>query len=255
LVNPFYKAWYLSGLGWIALGKGELERGKKYLEEAYNAFDKNDNKQWASIRLMDLGDLAIAMGNLDEAQKYHEAALEIRQKMGNQDGIATSKADLGVVALQKGEYELAEDLFSEVLGIFSDLGDEGAIAMIDRYSGNLALALGDPQEAASKYRDSLAVHYKHKRQTSCLITLKSVAKLWARDIEKLHRAIELTAMVHHHPETWEFDLVETENLLKDLREKLPESEFAKAVEAGRSLDLWNTVEKVLASLEKTALVY
>jgi tetratricopeptide (TPR) repeat protein len=250
--SPLYdvhKAWYLSGLGYLALKKGELERAKDFLEKAFLAGDSTDNKQYASQWLMHLGDLAIAMGQLDEAQKRHEAALEIRQKMGNQDGIATSKADLGVVALAKGEYELAEDLFTAALGIFSDLGNEGAIAMIDRYFGDLALALDDLLEAAIKYRDSLSIQFEHKLQTGSLLTLKSVARLWARYIEKLSKSVELTAFVHHHPEMWELSLVETENSLTDLRERLPESEFEKAVEAGRSRELWETVEEVLKGLE------
>jgi tetratricopeptide (TPR) repeat protein len=219
------------------------------MESAYQAFNETDNRQWAAVRLMDLGDLAIAMENLEEAQKHHEAALEIRQKMGNQGGIATSKADLGVVALARGEYENAEDLFAEALRIFSDLGNEGAIAMIDRYFGDLALALDDLQEAAIKYRESLSIQFEHKLQAGSLLTLKSVARLWARNPEKLNKSTELTALVHHHPQMSVFSLVETANFLMDLRERLPEEEYAKAVEAGRSLDLRSTVEKVLTELE------
>jgi predicted negative regulator of RcsB-dependent stress response len=235
-------------MGWIAIHKGKYRKARKFLEEAYLAFDANDNKEWASIRLADLGFLALLMGDLDEAQKRHQQALDIRKGMGNERTIAYSIANLGIVALKLGEFGHARDRLEEALRIFQKLGDEEYTNWTLCWFGDLALAMGNFTEAWSNYCAALDFLAASQNAGLCLLIIAGLAEMYEK-AGIIERAVELAALTQSHPEAGLLARERGKNLLDELGEKLPTEIFTEAQERGKGLDLWATVDELLTELD------
>jgi tetratricopeptide (TPR) repeat protein len=243
------KAWSLSGMGFVELFQGEYQKARKYLEEAYEAFNATDNKQWAAHRMNDLGDLALALGDLDEAERRHGEALEIRRRLGTQSFTAGSLCDLGRVALEKGDLLQAEAYFNKSIGAFADLGNRLEIGWVHRFLGDLATAMNDVRKASQEYRKSLTDIYEFRYEEYCLGVLTSIAGLWMKTSTGLQRAAELVYFVQNHPRTWIINQIALKRMIDELEDKLEAEALDNAAAAASSFELWSTVEQVIAELE------
>jgi predicted ATPase/class 3 adenylate cyclase len=244
-INHNDMAWYLSGLGHIALRQGNYPRAKELLEDAYWAFRATDNKQWAANRLMDLGDLAIQMGDFEEAQARHQQALSDRESMGNQAGVAMSIGDLGYAAMSMGEYDLAKDRFEAALTTYKRLGNTNGEAFMLLWLGDLAVKLSDLKEAEVKHHEALKLGAVLHKPDLCLDILAGSAGRYelAGDVV---RAAELMALVEAHPETYIYTRENVRQSLEKLAPMLEPEALQQAKEYGKGLDLWGTVNTLLA---------
>jgi tetratricopeptide (TPR) repeat protein len=246
--------WYLSGLGYIALMRGELSKAQEFLEDSFLEFEKIENRIWAATRLMDLGDLALLTGDLKEAEKRHQEALALRKEIGYQEGIAVSTADLGHVAMCMGKYELASERFHDALARFQNLDDGRLIGMIFEYQGDLALCMGDVKAAECKYRAALDFARTNHQPLLSVSILAGFAELHMVS-GSLARAAELASFTQNysHPKMSTFSelfiLAKSRGTLEKLRHQLPAETFVEAQERGKTLDLWATVDEILEVLE------
>jgi tetratricopeptide (TPR) repeat protein len=194
---------------------------------------------------MDLGDLAIQMGDFEEAQARHQQALSDRESMGNQAGVAMSIGDLGYAAMGMGEYDLAKERFQEALAAFQDLGNRRGEGFQLLWLGDLAVILGNQREAERRHQAALEIGASLQDSDLCLdILAGSVGRYeLAGDVV---RAVELAALVEAHPETYIYTREKVTQSLEKLAPMLEPETFQAAKEHGKGLDLWGTVNALLA---------
>ncbi len=238
-------AWYLSGLGHIALCQGDYPRAKELLEEAYREFEATDNKQWGANRLINLGDLAIQMGDFEEAQARHQQALSDRESMGNRAGVAMSIGDLGYAAMGMGKYDLAKEHFEDALTIYKGLGNTNGEAFMLLWLGDLAVRLSDLKEAEVKHHAALKLGAVLHEPDLCLDILAGSAGRYELAGD-LVRAVELAVLVEAHPETYIYTRKTVTDSLERLAATLEAGALQAAKERGQGLDLWDTVDALLA---------
>jgi len=156
---------------------------------------------------------------------------------------------LGDVAYARGDYASAKRHYEDALALCQELDyREGAVFML-RGAGVAALGLGDQQEAQDYFSDALNRARQLGSNPIALTVLTGVVQYLTAIGEPL-RAAHLNALVLHHPAAWPDAKTLTSERLEKLRSDLTPDEYEAAVEHGKTLDLDETVNALLAQLSR-----
>jgi tetratricopeptide (TPR) repeat protein len=112
----------LANLADMALGEGDLDQARAYVEESLAL----GGGAWA---LAGMGEIFMLEGDLDEARDYFQRALTGFKAVGHDYNYALTLEGLGEVARRRGELSTALEHFRDALNGFAALGDETAIAV------------------------------------------------------------------------------------------------------------------------------
>jgi predicted ATPase/class 3 adenylate cyclase len=246
--HPDFVAWYSSLVGAIASRKGEFDVAKRYYQEAYDAWARKGLNQWAAARLMWLGDLALHMGQIEEAAGYHQLALKERERIGNPIYIAESHADLGFVFIKKRDYQTAEGHFARAMELYKQSGIQGGEGYVLEGLGELALETGEYEQAKRQFKSCLLLDPDVQDPWHTLRVIERVARLYST-MNRSTQAVELASMLVEHEATRPLTRDRAGKLLEALSRELPADSFQIAVESGKSLELWCTVDEVLEELK------
>jgi predicted ATPase len=147
----------LSSLAMLALFEGDLERARRFGEDALALYEDLGDKSGIGNALTSLGRAAVELGELDEAARVHTRALALFRELGERHRISVALTNLTEVALQRGDYEISESNAREVLAIGQELGDEQVMAIALQHLGLAALGRNRPEEAGERFSESLAL--------------------------------------------------------------------------------------------------
>jgi predicted ATPase len=209
-------AWALSILGRIARAQGEYADARKSLGESLAYAREINAPAQMTLALLGLGDTAFALGEHREAQKCYQQALATRRAMNRPDLTARSLGGLGNVALVTGDYQEARRLCRQALQV---VVDRQALEWV-----SLEVLVGSA-------------------------TLLTRSECGGQEGNK-ERALEVVALVLHHPACRKETAVRAQGLILELYTQLPPEIPRAAEERGRAGDLWGTAEALLAELEK-----
>jgi tetratricopeptide (TPR) repeat protein len=278
----------LRGLGWVAVREGAYGAARQQFQESLALSKEVGDQEQIANSLIDLGYISWMLGEYGVAKQVHQESLALNKEVSDQGGIAISLKYLGIDVSGLGEYGEAKQLFQEGLAVYREIGNPWGTASILADLGSVANVLGEHAEAARFARQSLplaekcddqfaiarcfkvlgdaacglrdlkeAKQYFHRalemdmalRVVSyALHALVSVARLLAAAGEK-ERALELLALVFHHPASWQWVKDRAAPLVAQLEAELPPDVVAEAYERGRARDLEATVAELLAELD------
>jgi tetratricopeptide (TPR) repeat protein len=195
-----------------------------------------------------MGRAAFARAEYDEAKKFHEESLPLFQEAGIERTLGETLLSVGDVGLMQDEYEVAKARYREALAQFKHLGhDFGMLGALNGL-GRVALAAQDHAMAMRHYRQARAItvqtHFDPfgsdvRRRLDVVTGIASL--LEATDKE---RAIELAALVRHHPSCPRETQGTAQRLLDHLLTQLAPAAFAAAQERGQSQELLDTVREL-----------
>jgi tetratricopeptide (TPR) repeat protein len=237
----------LNGLGYTCWRRGEYQVAMQYHEESLTLCKNSGNKYGMAEALAHLGKDYFGLKNYPKTQELFLSSLEIYREMGVRWGVATESADLGELMLAMQEYPLAAQYAQQSLDIYAwDLSEASSWEL--RVIGNAALGMGDLEKARTYLHLSLRQAEKYHDWGFSLLALVGIAEFFVR-VQKEELALELLALVMHHPKSWQLGKDQAAPLIAELKSKLP-PEFAAATQArGRSRDLETTVQELLVDLD------
>ena len=238
----------LIALGYVTWVLGEYDAAKQLHEESLALCRDTGNQAGIAHSLEYLAQAVFGLAEYEKGKQLWYEGLAIHREIGNLRGVVGVLADLGEAALVLGEYEEAARLGQESLALHKKLDDRFGIAWSLRVLGNAACGMGDLAGAREYLCQALDTAMMVRWTSVTLLALVGVGALLAAEGEK-ERALELSALILHHPLSWRWTKDRAVPLAAELEAELPHDVAAAAQERGQARDLEATVAELLAELE------
>jgi tetratricopeptide (TPR) repeat protein len=192
-------------------------------------------------------------GDFQRAEKLTEETLATFRALNDPMIVGYCLLNLGCLAQERGMLNLAEQLQREALTVWRKAEQEARVADASRYLGHLLIVFVEPRHAEARryYRQALDLSLKHQLAPIALDVFVGVAQLLAC-VGQMENATELLALAEgHEASTFETQKNARSNLAK-LVDQLVSEQARVAQARGRTLDLWTSVGRVLATLAEKA---
>jgi predicted ATPase/class 3 adenylate cyclase len=168
----------LSSLGWVALQRGDAERGASLCEEALRIARELGDARAQSAALNTLGEVRSVQGDHDQAIAHKEEVLALRRKLDDPLLVSNALLNLGYAAFRSGDLVRSQDRLEESLIVARDVGDTLHQASALFLLAEIDLLAGDPRAAAPRIRESLALYTEldsDRDRAYCLVVLGGIA--------------------------------------------------------------------------------
>jgi predicted ATPase/DNA-binding SARP family transcriptional activator len=238
-------------LALIANAQGQDDEARELLNEGLAISRGIGDPYKISARLAILGDIAFRQGEYEEAKQRYQEALSSSREAGAQTGIARSFTRLGIVSEAMGDYAEARQFLQRSLEISSKIGDPREMAKCLAPLGRVAAAQGNFEEARNLYLEAIGIAMEIGSTPLALNALVGMADL-LRHKGEIEFAIELLALVIHHPASERDTEVRAEQLLAASASELPPEKARAAREIGASASLEEIVAAILGQKEQPA---
>ncbi|MES2459106.1 MAG: tetratricopeptide repeat protein, partial [Armatimonadota bacterium] len=147
----------LSGLGNLAMHRGNFDEAKALYHEALELHHEQGNTRGAARTLLMLGNLAGNQADFTAARRCYEESLELSRRIEDQSGIALVFQNLGVITARQEHLEEAMDWYEKSLALRRELNDLPGLAATLETLGTTARKRGDTAAASRYYDESLAL--------------------------------------------------------------------------------------------------
>jgi predicted ATPase/DNA-binding SARP family transcriptional activator len=258
-----WMAYCLDRLGAVAFFLGEYREAEQYYQESLAISNEIGNRVNQAMALGGLGWAAWGLGDArlaGAAKSSIEESLAICREIGHRWHTAGRLGMLGDVANSLEEYEAARQAFREALAICREIGHSGGVGVAFWGLGEAACGRGDFQTSRKYLSEALKITMNTRFFPHALHALCVWATLLIRECDflgessparerKKERALELLALIMHHPFTWQIYKDQSAHLLAKLKAELPPKVVASALERGKARDLAATVAELLAESE------
>jgi tetratricopeptide (TPR) repeat protein len=237
----------LGGLGWVAWHQGKHKEVGELFQECLTLSRETGNQIGIPDSLYRLALDAAGLEEYGEAKGMLQECLRIFQEIGYLRGVENVLGDSGEMADVLGEYAEAIQFAQESLELSQQHDDRPGMLRSFRVLGEAACGLGDLPGARKHFRHALEAVATIRTLYYLLLALVKIAALLAAE-GKRERALELLALVLHHPANWQYTTERAESLVAELEAELPPDMAAAAWERGRARDLDATVAELMDEL-------
>jgi predicted ATPase/DNA-binding SARP family transcriptional activator len=232
----------LNNLARVTLAVGDYSAAAELLQR-HNAITTEFSLGKSSINLSLLSQLARIQGEYQQASQLGQASLICAREVNIRRSIGRALCNLGTIAYLQGEYDEAEQLLKESLAIRREIGYRRGVAESLGHLGKVALAQAELEQAERYFYDALQMAMDVGAKAIALDILLGVALLLGKKAE-YERAVELLALVLHHPSSEQENKDQAKGLLGKLEAKLPVLVAAAALASGQA----RSVDEVAAEL-------
>ncbi len=242
--NLWHVARSLNNLGIVASTLGEHEEARRFYGESLALFRKVGDRRGAAKTLNNLGVVASTLKEFEEARRLYRESLEIFQELGNRRGSAFALMNLGYIAAELDEYADAEQLSLEGLAIFREIGDRWGVANTLSNLGSIACILGKHPASWEYFYEALETAVELQAVPLVLEVLTGIARLLSRE-GRSGKALEVLAVVLHHPASDRETRERAEHLRTDLQTALPPEAVAASLARGAEREIEQVLEEFL----------
>ncbi|MEW5956946.1 MAG: tetratricopeptide repeat protein [Chloroflexota bacterium] len=252
-------AYALDKLGAISFYLGEYAESRRYYQESLALFREIEDRLGMAMALGGFGLNAWGQGEAgwESARQYLTESLNLCRETGHQLQAASRLAFLGRIANSMGEYDQAQHYCQEGLAISRQLGNPVFKAMALNGLGQAACGQGALQTSRRYLLEALATATTHQIFPQVLESLAHYAALTTREgqqnetarLAKTEQAMQLLALVLHHPASWQIIKTMAANLLAELIKELPDDVASSAQRRGQEKGLEETVQEILGQGE------
>src|SRR5258708_5851444 len=196
-------------------------------------------------RLISLGEPSASCAHFPSAHRVGEEALQFLEKAHDSffHGVCCGLV-LGKAALRAGHYEEAKQYYLRSVNCFKRLKAPFEEAQSNRELGEVYALLKEYDSAKQAYQSSMGYYAKAGPQAFVIGNLQAVSRVFEMQ-GQYARAVELLALLSHHPAAFKTDIHFSEATLADLRATLSAEDFRAAYERGKALDLEVVVAELL----------
>lgn len=240
----------LRALGYLHIATGSYWQAQKYLQEGVDICREIGDRRILVTCLDRLGTVTRLQGDYQQAERRHRECLAVAREIDYQSSIAMSFKSLGRLAYDQREYRQAERHLREALAIWKGLGIQVEIAATMCHLGHVVCAMGGDKndEARQHLQQSLEIAMTIGARPVALNALVGWA-MWLSAGESENaapeRAIELLALVLHHPASEQETKDRATRLLAELESSLPPESIVAAQERARVRSLDAVAEEIL----------
>jgi predicted ATPase/DNA-binding SARP family transcriptional activator/DNA-binding CsgD family transcriptional regulator len=168
----------LDGVGWLAVGQGDIDRGAVAAEEGLELIGGSDVEGInAAHFLRMLGQVAEMRGDYERAMELFEESLRLCREAGDGRGLSWALISLGNVSGCQGDHDQAMELYEEGMALSRELGDA---AMLPKYLlnlGNVSMDRGDHVRATQLYEEVAALYREQGNRSGLEYALDNLG--WA----------------------------------------------------------------------------
>ena len=243
----------VNGAGTLARVQGDYVEAATLFETCLTLRTALDDQKGVAAALGNLGLVAQAQDDYGKAATLHEKSLAIKRTLGDQAGMAASFGNLGIIAHEQGDYDKAAALHEESLAIKRVLNNNprGISISLDNL-GLVAEAQGNFIRAAELYEECLSSRRLMKNPRGIALSLESSARLSSGFDDATPGTRLMAAASALRDRLGAPAMLSTqarnERFLGEAKERLGDSAFAAAWEAGRQLSMEEAVEEALTVL-------
>lgn len=237
-------------LGTILLRQRDLARARKTVLEGLALAEELTDPWSIASGLRTLGEIHMKQKEYAEARVNFERSLDVSRTVGDRIIIGGALVNLAVLTNLQRQYEDSDRYAGEALGIFQAVGDETQQAYPLRLMGYAAVRAGNLMRARVLMRESLITNLNMSNtrgQLACLVGLAHCSLAEKNPQE----ALQLCALAESEArerdlEFQEPDEIEFEAILKQCKKKLGKAKYESSYERGRSLNLEETLQRLMA---------
>lgn len=214
-------AYAFKDAGAVLARAGDFAQSMNLLLMGLNIFKGLGDPRGMVFTLNNLGVTSHYQGKYTEARAYWEESLLIYQQLGDTRGTANVLNNLGMVAIDTKRYTEAIPLLEKSLALLQSIGHRvGTVNTLDSL-GQATLGTGDYAQAHRYIHDALRITLETHSLTDILEELVTDARIFWQE-GKTQRALDLLAMVWHHPKGSVKIKSHVEQLKKEILESAPD---------------------------------
>lgn len=232
-----------------AVARNDPEAARAHYEESLARFRGLGDPWGIAWPLTGLGGIALRRGESATARALFTEGLELRRELRDRWGMAISLTSLGEVARQAGDGASAATFLAEGLALFREVGDPERVAWALHALGRVAADQGNTTDAGAYFAESLTLRRAQAHQPGMAAALAGLARVAAMDgaPERAARLLAAAdALREAGGVTVALDeCVDEERLLATVRTGLGQVAFATAWAAARALPIEQAVAEAL----------
>ncbi len=245
-VAPKHKAASRIALGRIAWAADRYSDSRRFYAEAQQIYDAMGDEAGSALADMLTGFLDRGDGNLQEAERRFQRAVDVGRAVGQTYLKAGGLSGLGSTALDRGDLVRARELKEKSLELYERLGDRWVIGLILWGITTVAIAQKDYSRARSALDEWTRITRELGNRWILPYILECEANL-ALALDQPKQAARLfgaTEALHENlgSQLFAAEIVRQETSLATLKERLPDSDFREAWEAGRAASPWDLID-------------
>ncbi len=224
--------------------------GPEAAQEGLSIFtDEIDDKWGLGMAYQSMARIASSRGDLSEKQRYFGKLKELTRETPLSFQAGMSFLGMGMDESIHGNYGAAKQIFEDGLNIFRRFRNKNFQTVLTSELGHVARHTGDMQEARRIYRETIKAWRDSGNRAAIAHQLECFAFI-AIEEEEPQRAIRLFGAAEalrervHSPMT-DYERVEYDRELAQLRSSLDETEFNALWAEGRALTMEQAIEFAL----------
>ncbi len=231
--------------------EGRIQEAQACFQASLDLYDELGNQSGIVTTLGWLGVTFMAQGDLTAAERATLAAITLARERETPWDQANAAVFRGEILKKIGEFAEARRLFQEAHLLYTELDIHWGVIKAIREIAQLSLMLGDVSEARRCLLLAFTVATQLHLKGHNLYTLIDYGKLMMLQGVNI-QAVEIFALLERQFARLNQERETLHDHLDALQAKLSPSQFAKAIEDGRSLNLESTIDAAIADLSQTA---
>jgi len=245
LGDQWLKSWCLDSLGRVLWIKGEYQNAERLAEESYQISKQLGDQVGVSASLMKLGETAAALGKYDLARQHYQDSTAIASELNDPAFEVYSLVGQATSASALDEHAQAKQLLERALTMAHRVIPWGQLGILVAL-GQTFFALGEIRQSSERFCEALELAGRTGMMPYALSALVGMAQLLAHEAEP-ERAVELLALAHHHPATFQMTRDRAQCLLAQLESVLSPAAIGEATVRGQGRDLDDVMAEVLGA--------
>lgn len=232
--------------GWIYFLVGKFDDAILCAQEALGISKKNNDKRSISLCLNVIQAAANGLENFNEALKINEKCICIGRELGDQLIISRGLCNQGEHFRKQHKYKKSLNCYEESLEISREI-DQKNLICITLYNRGFALnQLGRLNEAQKCGHESLSLALEIEAYALALHSVVVMAEVYSLS-NQLEKAAELIGMVCAHPMYTHEHSYESDRVMSNLHNELPESVLHAAFSRGKKLQTDKIFNSILST--------
>ncbi len=228
---------------------GELSDALNIRQRCLSMLEETGLEYQFAWNYWEMGEIIRVSGNLNEASMWFERSRPIFENFADRIGSSFYYRGIGDVALARKDYQLAQEHFAKSAELARAAKHTWMLIYALNGLGKTQVALQNLDLAEWHFEEALELSSRMKDKGIALVVVTGVAELFT-SLGQTQDAIELGSMVENHFAGWRETKFQMSALLASLKKSTTAENYRQTQKRGRSLDLWETVDRLVLALKR-----